>query len=153
MTLRRRKATVDPSKQRLRLWLSLLRATRHVEGALREEMRSAYGSTLPRFDVLSALDRSPEGLLMSALSQRLMVSNGNVTGIVERLVGDGLVERLSVLGDRRATRVRLTAAGAKLFAEMAVEHEQWVDRLLADIDAGDAQYMIDLLAGIREDAP
>ena len=96
------------SKQRLRLWVNLLRTTRSIEADLREEMRRAYGSTLPRFDVLSALERHAGGLLMGELSRHLMVSNGNVTGIVERLVADGLVERLAVEGDRRAILVRLT---------------------------------------------
>lgn len=146
-----RQMKASPSKQRLRLWLNLLRATRKVEAALREEMRQAYGSTLPRFDVLSALDRARDGLLMSELSQRLMVSNGNVTGIIERLVVDGLVERLPVPGDKRATRVRLTAEGARAFAEMAAEHEGWVDQLLAEIDAEEAQFMIDALTRIRRE--
>ncbi len=146
-----RQMKASPSKQRLRLWLNLLRATRKVEAALREEMRQAYGSTLPRFDVRSALDLSRDGLLLSELSQRRMVSNGNVTGIIERLVVDGLVERLPVPGDKRATRVRLTAEGARAFAEMAAEHEGWVDQLLAEIDAEEAQFMIDALTRIRRE--
>lgn len=142
-----------PSKQRLRLWLSMLRATRRLEAALRERMRETYGSTLPRFDVLSALDRSRDGLTMSALSEQLMVSNGNVTGIVERLVEDGLVERRAVLGDKRATRVRLTEAGAETFAAMAARHERWVDELLSDIDPLEAGRIIDALGGLRKDPP
>ena len=97
------------SKQRLRVWLRLLRAHRKVENTLREQMRLTYDCTLPRFDVLSALDRHRDGLRMSDLSAMLMVSNGNVTGIVDRLASEGLVERITVDGDRRAMRVRLTA--------------------------------------------
>ncbi len=138
------------SKQRLRLWLSLLRATRHIESAVREEMRLGFATTLPRFDVLAALDRNRDGMLMSELSQWLMVSNGNVTGIVERLVKDGLVERRRVAGDKRATRVRLTAAGIGAFATMAALHERWVDRLLHDVNAAEAEEAIQILARIRK---
>lgn len=136
------------AKQRLRLWLSLLRATRRMEAALREEMRLTYASTLPRFDVLSALDRFGS-CLMSELSQQLMVSNGNVTGIVDRLVEEGLVERLRVEGDKRATRVRLTAQGRQSFSRMAAEHEKCVDRLMADIGPEEADRMIDALHRIK----
>jgi DNA-binding MarR family transcriptional regulator len=150
LTLPKSKEGVCPSKQRLRLWLSLLRATRYVEAALREELRRAHGSTLPRFDVLSALDRRSEGLTMSQLSQELMVSNGNVTGIVDRLVDDGFVARSPVLDDKRAINIRLTHAGAAKFRAMAAEHERWVDQLLAGIGVDETQYMIDTFHRIRE---
>ena len=80
------------SKQRLRVWLRLLSAQRGMESYLREKMRLTYDCTLPRFDVLSALDRHRPGLRMSDLSAKLKVSNGNVTGIVDRLAADGLRE-------------------------------------------------------------
>ena len=141
------------SKQRLRLWVNLLRTTRLIEADLREEMRTAYRTTLPRFDVLSALERHADGLLMGELSRHLMVSNGNVTGIVERLVADGLVERLAVEGDRRAILVRLTQAGAAAFAAMAAQHENWIDRRLEAVGRDEAQTVIDSLSRIREDRP
>jgi DNA-binding MarR family transcriptional regulator len=121
------------AKDRLRLWLRLLKATRLVEGALRERMRAERGTTLPRFDVMAALYRAGEGLRMSDLSGVLMVSNGNVTGIVDRLEAERFVERVAVAGDRRATRVRLTKAGREAFEDMAEEHEVWVDGLLAGL--------------------
>ena len=127
------------SKARLRLWLRLLKATRAIEGELRERLRAEHGSTLPRFDVLSALQRNPAGLRMSALSVALRVSNGNVTGIVERLAAEGLVERRAVEGDRRAFEVRLTAAGAEAFAAMAAAHEGWIDRRLSSLSAEEAE--------------
>ena len=140
-------------RHRLRLWVSLLRTTRFIEAELREEMRKVYGSTLPRFDVLSALERHPDGLLMGKLSRELMVSNGNVTGIVDRLVADGLVDRLPVDGDRRATLVRLAPPGAAAFAAMAAEHERWVERLLASVNRDEAESVIGSLARIRKDLP
>ncbi len=79
------------SKARLRLWLRLLKAARLVEAELRERLRTGHGTTLPRFDVMAALARTPRGCRMSELSGVLRVSNGNVTGIVDRLEAEGLV--------------------------------------------------------------
>src|SRR5580704_15209512 len=86
---------------RLRLWIRLLRASRLIEGVARERLKSQFNATLPRFDVMAALYRKPDGMLMSEISRFLMVSNGNVTGIVDRLVSDGLVARAQRNGDRR----------------------------------------------------
>ncbi|WP_421709427.1 MarR family winged helix-turn-helix transcriptional regulator [Algihabitans sp.] len=119
---------------RLRLWLQMLKATRHIEAELREKLRLEHGTTLPRFDVMAALERRPDGLKMSELSRRLMVSNGNVTGIVDRLVEDDLVVRVEVEGDRRATRVRLTDEGRAAFEAMAVQHAHWIQQFIDPLD-------------------
>jgi len=142
----------DPAtrKTRLRLWLNLLRTTRFVENRLREDMRLAYDLTLPRFEILAMLQRSEAGLRMTDLSSQLMVSNGNVTGIVDRLVEDGLVERVPVPGDKRASLVRLTYKGEAVFAEMADMHERWVDGLLSDISPAEATAMIQRLTRVRK---
>lgn len=107
-------------------------------GALREKLRVEHGTTLPRFDVMSALSRNPDGLKMSELSGVLRVSNGNVTGIIERLVEEGHVTRSAVDGDRRAFSVRLTDKGRAEFARQAAEHEAWIDAALSAISAEDA---------------
>jgi DNA-binding MarR family transcriptional regulator len=140
----------EPSgKTRLRLWLRLLRATRHVEGELRERLRTEFDTTLPRFDVLAALARKDKGLKMSALSRMLMVSNGNVTGIVDRLVTDGMIVRVPIEGDRRATLVRLTSKGREAFALMAARHEAWVDELFDDLTAREAGMVASALDSLR----
>ena len=99
------------SKERLRLWLRLLRVTREIEASLREDLRINFQTTLPRFDVMAALNRHRDGLKMSQLSAFLKVSNGNVTGIVDRLVEDRQALRVPVPGDRRAMKVQLTPDG------------------------------------------
>ncbi|MFC3614463.1 MarR family winged helix-turn-helix transcriptional regulator [Lutimaribacter marinistellae] len=129
------------SKARLRLWLKLLKVTRGIEAELRERLRVEFASTLPRFDVMSALARNSDGLKMSELSGLLKVSNGNVTGIVDRLVEDGHVQREAVPGDRRASRVRLTAQGEAEFSRQAAEHETWVTNLLQALDPQEASDM------------
>lgn len=122
------------SKASLRLWLRLLKVQRRIEGRLRERLRDEFGSTLPRFDVLAALSSAAEGLRMSDLSGILKVSNGNVTGIIDRLVADGYVMRGTVANDRRATKVCLTGAGEQHFNILATAHEGWLSDLLARFD-------------------
>ncbi|MFK7994546.1 MAG: MarR family winged helix-turn-helix transcriptional regulator [Granulosicoccus sp.] len=131
------------AKARLRLWLKLLKASKQIEGELRENFRVEFQSTLPRFDVMAALYRFPKGLLMNELSDELKVSNGNVTGLVDRMVGDSLVSRDPVVGDRRALRVKLTATGKKVFLKQAKQHERWVDDLLNDVSPQDAESVIE----------
>ncbi|MBA3325016.1 MAG: MarR family transcriptional regulator [Rhodobacteraceae bacterium] len=143
-------AGVAASKARLRLWLRILGVSRLIETELRERLRAGFHTTLPRFDVLAALSRSREGLKMSELSGVLRVSNGNVTGIIDRLVADGLVVRAPVEGDRRAMLVRLTTRGADDFARLAAVHESWVDELLDSVPVAEADQLIAKLQAVRE---
>ncbi|RVT83316.1 MarR family transcriptional regulator [Rhodobacteraceae bacterium CCMM004] len=140
------------SKARLRLWLRLLKTTRRVEADLRERFRAEFATTLPRFDVMAALARQEEGLKMSQISATLRVSGGNVTGIVDRLAEEGLVERCAVPGDRRAARVRLTDLGRGEFARQAEAHEAWIDALLGDVEANEAALMSRRLDALTEDS-
>jgi DNA-binding MarR family transcriptional regulator len=140
----------EASKARLRLWLRILRVSRLIEAELRERLRTEFDTTLPRFDVLAALNRARAGLKMSELSTVLRVSNGNVTGIVDRLAADGLVARAPVAGDRRATTVRLTDRGAAEFARLAAAHEAWIDGLLGSLSAAEAARLIDKLQAVRD---
>ena len=140
------------SKARLRLWLGLLKLTGGIEAELRRRFRERHNTTLPRFDVMAALARHPDGLRMSGLSTALRVSNGNVTGIVDRLCEDGLVTRRAVEGDRRAQLARLTPAGETAFRALARDHERWIDELLGGLTAGDVDAMATLLRRGRDGA-
>ncbi len=122
------------TKSRLRLWIQMLRVSRAIEGEIRDRLRREFNETLPRFDVMAALYRKPEGMMMSQLSRFLMVSNGNVTGIVDRLVKDGLALRSQRDGDRRSWFICLTKTGTKNFAKMATAHEKWISQLLQSCD-------------------
>ena len=144
----RRAAAQSLSKQRLRLWLRLLRSTRAIEGELRERLRVQFALTLPQFDVLAALARHEAGITMTELSRMLIVSNGNVTGIVDRLVADRLVARQPSPNDRRSLLVRLTPKGKAEFAGAARAHEHWIDKMLSEFDGGEAETLIQHLDGL-----
>src|SRR5262249_61201879 len=112
MRLERRPRSSEPaSKQKLRLWLFLLRASRAIEVELRARLREEFATTLPKFDVMAALARKGAGITMTELSRLLMVSNGNVTGIIDRLAAGGMGLRLAHRGGLRATAARLASAG------------------------------------------
>jgi DNA-binding MarR family transcriptional regulator len=143
-----RSAGRPASKQRLRLWIRLLRTARAIEAELRERLRVQFATTLPQFDVMAALARKSAGMTMTELSRFLMVSNGNVTGIIDRLVADKLVLRQAPAEDRRAIVVRLTPKGVAQFAQIAKAHEGWVDALLSDFDSVETEAMIQHLDGL-----
>jgi len=137
------------SKRSLRLWLKLLGCTVIVEKRLRARLDEEFATTLPRFDVLAALERHRGGLRMSALSEFLMVSNGNVTGVVSRLIEDGLVTRTVDRADRRSATVRLTRKGREAFLKMAAANERWMDNLFADLSAAQIEALMRLLSQVR----
>lgn len=148
-----RETAARPDDHRaLRLWLRLLTCTQLIERRIRNELRVRFTTTLPRFDLMSQLERHPEGLKMNELSRRMMVTGGNVTGITDQLVKEGLVERVAQPSDRRAVRVRLTRAGGKAFAEMAREHETWVVGLLSGLTRREHQDLLGLLGKVKQAA-
>jgi DNA-binding MarR family transcriptional regulator len=134
----------------LRLWLRLLTCTQLVEKQVRNGLREQFATTLPRFDLMSQLERAPDGLKMNELSRRMMVTGGNVTGITDQLVAEGLVERVDVAGDRRAWRVRLTARGRKLFNDMAQAHEGWIVDAFAALSGKEIAQLHRLLGKVKQ---
>ena len=134
----------------LRLWLRLLTCTLMIERRIKSRLRERFDTTLPRFDLMAQLERAPGGLTMSELSRRLMVTGGNVTGLVDPLVAAGLVERLAVPGDRRAAAVRLTSRGRRAFLAMAGEHERWVVAMMAGVSERDRGELAALLARLKQ---
>jgi DNA-binding MarR family transcriptional regulator len=137
------------SKLSLRLWLRLLSCSTIIEKRIRARLDEEFGTTLPRFDVLSALQRHPEGLTMGQLSDYIMVSNGNVTAVVNRLLDDGLILRTTVKSDRRVATVRLTRKGKAAFLRMASVHEQWIDHMFQDLTDERIEELMSALSEMR----
>ncbi|MEL7259683.1 MAG: MarR family transcriptional regulator [Pseudomonadota bacterium] len=140
----------NPGRRQDLLWLRLLKVSGQVEAELRRRLRAEHDTTLPRFDVMAALARHPQGLKMSELSSYLRVSNGNVTGIVDRLTEDGLALRVAVKGDRRAQMARLTPKGQQAFADLAKHHETWIDNLLGALSPAEADTVLAVLGKLSE---
>jgi DNA-binding MarR family transcriptional regulator len=137
--------TPGDHKDELRLWLRLLTCTTLIEGEIRRRLRERFDVTLPRFDLMAQLDRAEEGMTLGELSRRMMVTNGNVTGLAERLVAEGLLTRRQSANDRRAHMVRLTEKGRRQFRKMAQEHESWIADLFAGLSPREVEALLALL--------
>ena len=133
----------------IRLWLKLLTCATLISAELRRQFREQFEFTLPRFDMLAQLDREPGGLVLTELSKRLMVSPGNVTPIMNRLVEEGYITRSTSSLDRRVQIVCLTAEGRKKFRRMAKKHGQWVKSMLAELGADDRRDLTVLLDRLK----
>jgi DNA-binding MarR family transcriptional regulator len=139
-------------KDELRLWLRLFSCKMLIETEIRRRLRDNFDTTLPRFDLMAQLDKAPGGMKLGELSQRLMVSNGNITGLVDRLVAQGLLDRQPAPNDRRAQLVKLTAEGRRSFRAMAASHEAWIAEIFADLRAGDRAALMRLLGKAKASA-
>jgi DNA-binding MarR family transcriptional regulator len=137
-------------KQELRLWLRLLTCTNLIEAEIRRRLREAFDTTLPRFDLLAQLERASQGMTLGELSKRMMVSNGNITGLVERLVESGHIDRFPLPSDRRVQVVVLTALGREEFARMAAAHEAWIAELMQQMAPADVDRLLELLGRLKD---
>ena len=133
----------------VRLWLRMLACTNRIENFVRQNLQAKFATTLPRFDLMAQLERAPQGLKMSELSQRMMVTGGNVTGITDGLEKEGLVIREVDAADRRVFRVKLSAEGQRQFRRMAAEHEQWVIELFEGMTVKRKNQLVELLGDLK----
>ncbi|HTZ02251.1 MAG TPA: MarR family transcriptional regulator [Xanthobacteraceae bacterium] len=137
------------SKHQLRLWLRLLSCTNLITAEIRQRLRGEFEFTLPRFDLMAQLDREPNGLRLSELSKRMMVTNGNLTGLVERLIEEGYVRRVDDPSDGRASVIRLTKVGGEIFKKLATAHEAWLASLFDGLSAEAAERLMKDLGALK----
>src|SRR3712207_4365935 len=142
----------EDHRDELRLWLRLLTCSTLIEGEVRRRLRERFDVTLPRFDLMAQLDKAPDGMTLSDLSKRMMVSNGNLTGLVDRLVASGHLERRVSTTDRRAQIISLTGVGRAEFRLMAAEHESWIAELFGDLTQREQKDLMRLLARTKASA-
>ena len=147
--LGREAGLAQDTHQAIRLWLRLLTCSTQIEQIIRSNLRTQFGTTLPRFDYLAQLSRFPKGLRMKTLSEYLMVTGGNVTGLTDQLVAEGWVERIADKEDRRSMIVRMTREGKKQFAEMARAHEAWLEQLLDPLGGPKSHELYEQLGHLR----
>lgn len=146
-----RHARPDPSPDSadpLRVWFRFIRLGRHVTAAVAAELRE-LGLSIPQFDVLSTLSER-EGLTQQDLAARLYVTKGNVSGLIDRLVEAGLVERRPIPEDRRSHALHLTPMGAELAARGIAAQAAYVARTLGQFDAAELRSFESLVVKWRE---
>jgi len=130
----------------LRIWLRLLTCANLIERRIRKKLDKNFDTTLPRFDVLAQIERTPEGQPMRKLSKRLMVTKGNITSLVDRLEDDGLVDRKTSPQDRRVQNIQLTKNGEAAVKEMIPAHNAWLTEIMDGLDR-DAAFELHALLG------
>jgi DNA-binding MarR family transcriptional regulator len=148
----RESAVESDDKLELKVWLRLLTCTNIIESDVRSQLRDAFGTTLPRFDLLAQLDRAPDGLTMGELSSRLMVTNGNVTALANALVREALVRRERHPEDGRSARLHLSPAGKRFFDTMTPVHEAWIDGIMAGMSRAELAQLLELLGKLKKAA-
>jgi DNA-binding MarR family transcriptional regulator len=129
------------------LWVRLLESHNLMLAEVRR--RLADECTMPRFDLLANLERE-DGQTLATLSRRMLVTAGNLTGLVDRAERDGVVERRADPSDRRLSRVYLTARGRELVQSILPAHAQHVTELLSSLDAAERRELRRLLGKLRE---
>jgi len=134
----------------VRLWLRLLTCCHLIEGEIRTRLRTEYETTLPRFVLMAQLLNVPSGMKMSEISRRMMVTNGNITGITDQLEKEGLVERSKIPHDRRSSLIRLTPKGRRSFNKMAHSHEQWIHSLFGNLPETSHNALFQALGDLKQ---
>ena len=137
-------------KDELRLWLRLFTCKEMIEAEVRRRLRDSFDVTLPRFDLMAQLERVKDGMTLGEVSKRMMVSAGNVTSLVDRLVKAGYLERRPAPNDRRSQLIQLTQAGRAHFGRLAASHEKWVAELLGDLDRKEMAAAMAELAKVKK---
>jgi DNA-binding MarR family transcriptional regulator len=130
--------------QDLRLWLRMMAIHKLINNEARRRLRESFRMSLSRFDLMAQLDAHKNGLRMGEVSNRLMVTTGNITGLTDELEADGLVERVADPRSRRALLVRLTPKGRKVFRAAAKANERWIAEFFSVLSAKDKKIMFDL---------
>ena len=149
--MRRSAVSATRSDSYLRVWLRLLKCSNMIESRVRSGLREEFETTLPRFDMLAQLDSVGEqGLTMGELSRRLMVTNGNLTGLTERLVKERLITRTALPHDRRTQRIKLTAQGRRAWEKMALSHRRWIEEMFAEMKDGEVEQLYRLVGTLKE---
>lgn len=131
--------------QDLRLWLRMMALQKLIINELRRRLRVSFGITLSRFDFMAQLDSTKSGMRMGELSDRLMVTTGNITGLANELEADGLIERMADPSSRRASLVRLTPKGRKQFRAAAKAHESWIAEFFSVLSPKDKKTLLEII--------
>jgi DNA-binding MarR family transcriptional regulator len=136
--------TVSPD----RIYFRFIRLQQRVFGEMAQTLKPT-GLSIPQFDVLSTLTEQ-EGLSQSDLAQRLYVTKGNVSGLIDRLVDAGYVERRSAPGDRRSNALHLTEAGRKVALDGIRLQQAFVAETLGKMSSDDLRRLDGAITAWRE---
>ena len=132
-----------------RAWLGLVQCFSSIERVLMRNFSEKFNSSLPRYDVLTAVALTPQGLTMGELARMLMVTKGNITGVVNRLKQDGLVRKATSKTDRRIQSVTISAKGRRLWDTMHADYDKTISEILSGKSKKDLQALTQMLEATR----
>lgn len=124
-------------KEHLRLWVRLLACAHTAEQRVKSRIKERFGINQTAFNLMSQLDRFPDGIRMGELSRRTVVTGSNLTAVIDDLAKRGYVARSPAPNDRRATLIALTEAGREAFSWMSPIHATWIEEVFAEMPAED----------------
>ena len=123
------------SPDALRVWFRLIRLESRIRGSIAERLRGVDLS-VPQCDVLTTLSEN-EGVSQQDLAERLYVTKGNISGLVDRLAAAGLVERRDLPSDRRSHAIYLTASGRTAAERGVAIQRNFVEETLGRMSAAE----------------
>ena len=132
-------ASLPATEYRMGVWLAMVGCFTSVERSLRRRFTSVFRSSLPRYDVLTALAQFPDGLTMGQLASKMMVSKGNITGVIRRLQQSKCVSQARSRDDKRIQVVTITTKGRKLWEQMHAEYCTVINELLAQLPRSESK--------------
>jgi len=130
------------------VWVRLARAYGLTLREIRRRM-THLDLTLPQFDVVAQLARDSDGMTAGDLSRAMLVTAGNVTGIIARLSARGIVERTRDPNDARVVRLRLSPAGRRIALREIAKEEHQLGEIFARLNPATFQRVIDALDTLR----
>jgi MarR family transcriptional regulator, organic hydroperoxide resistance regulator len=145
---RRLPILLEPEQLELRTWVQIVRTFNRMERRL-ELALERHGLSLAQFDVLATLDAA-EGISQQDLAARLLVTKGNICGLIDRMETGGLVERRSDPEDRRTNRMFLTRAGRALLVKSAPEQMTLLKKFMGALSAPELQRLFQYFDRIEE---
>lgn len=140
----------DAEPDLMRVWLRFVRLQQRLSMAMGQRLRQ-IGLSIPQFDFISTLSER-EGATQQELAERLYVTKGNVSGLVDRLVEAGLVERRSISGDRRSHALYLTQKGRDLARQGIEVQRSYVEATLGHVATHDIAALERIVLAWREAA-
>ncbi len=137
---------------RLDTWRNFLVAHARLVRRLDDELRAEHGISLPEYDALLSIAQAPDRRIrMHSLAEEVVLSRSGITRLVDRLVGAGLVERVSCSSDARGAEAMLTDHGLSRLREAARTHLRGVERhFLAVIEPADLDVLERALGNVAE---
>jgi DNA-binding MarR family transcriptional regulator len=126
----------------------ILRCAEHLDASFNEALKS-FGVSFTQYSALRILGGEPEGLASSAIGDRMVTRDSDVTRLVDRLAARGLVERYRDTKDRRIVRVRLTPAGTELLGRADGPFLTLAEQQFTGIKAKRVRRLIEILRQLR----